>query len=510
MKPARLTLIVSAVIATACGRENVQDADELSTLTIVNMPGGWHPTVGSDSKLLITLPLVEWDSAGGLQPRLAESWEHSDDYREWTVRLRRDVKWHDGVPFTARDIEFTVSMWNDPEIAYFAGGLVDSVEVIDDYTVRIVYERPQQLSGWWDYWPKHAMQDLDRSEFWNWDYWGAAIGNGPFRLVQFDPEMGFQFEVNPDYYAGRPDIDRVNILWAGQESVVELLAGNGDVAVLQPHELPKLGNDPRFATYPHINLGRILAFYWNLEHELFRDATVRKALTHAINRREVLSVLGYPENIPIVDGPFTRGQYARGELPDPLPYDPALAGRLLESAGWIDTDGDGVREKGGRGFVFEAIVPEGPTRERIATLVQAALREVGVRMELVSMSVMVADVKASNPDFAAGVFSLSNVLQGWMGVDSVLGATSQIGYKNPEMHRLIDEAMDTVDPEQIDRIYDRIMEICIEDMPVTFLGIQTFMVVAHRRVRGFPSVITRYPMAYVEHLWIDDDWERGS
>jgi peptide/nickel transport system substrate-binding protein len=351
------------------------------------------------------------------------------------------------------------------------------------------------------------MEDLDRSEFWNWDYWGTAIGNGPYRLVQFDPEMGFQFEANPDYYAGRPGIDRVDILWAGQESVVELLAGNGDVAVLEPFELPKLGNDPRFATYPQINLGRILAFYWNLEHELFRAATVRKALTHAINRRQVLNVLGYPENIPIVDGPFTRGQYARGELPEPLPYDRELAESLLESAGWIDTNGDGIREKGGRDFAFEAIVPEGPTRSRIATLVQAALREVGVRMELTSMSVMVADVKASNPDFAAAVFSLSNVLQGWMGVDSVLGAESMMGYDNPEMHRLIDAAMDTVDPKQIDRIYDRIIEICIEDVPVTFIGVQTFYVVAHRRVRGFPPLLMKYPMEYVEHLWIDEDWE---
>ena len=123
------------------------------------------------------------------------------------------------------------------------------------------------------------------------------------------------------------------------------------------------------------------------------------------------------------------------------------------------------------------------------------------------MSVMVAEAKSSNPDFAAAVFSLSNVLQGWMGIDSVFGATSQIGYQNPGMHRLIDAAMNTVEPEQIDRIYDRIIEICIQDVPVTFIGIQTFIVVAHRRVRGFPAVITRYPMEYVEHLWIDEDWD---
>ena len=95
--------------------------------------------------------------------------------------------------------------------------------------------------------------------------------------------------------------------------------------------------------------------------------------------------------------------------------------------------------------------------------------------------------------------------QGWMGHDSVFGAQSQIGYRNPEVHRLLDEARNTVDLEQLDRIYDRIIEQCIEDVPVTFLAIQVVYVVAHRRVRGFPPVLTKYPMAYIEDLWIEEE-----
>jgi peptide/nickel transport system substrate-binding protein len=369
--------------------------------------------------------------------------------------------------------------------------------------VRLVYAQPQLLDSWWDYWPKHRVQDLDRSTFWDWEYWEVPVGNGPFRVTQFDPELGFQLEANPDYYAGRPHIDRIRLFWAGSESVVELLAGNADLAVLEANDLPKLRNDPRFATYPQISLGRILALYWNLEHELFGDATVRKALTHAIDRRELQAAMGYPEDVPIVDWPFTRRQYAQGALPDPLPHDPALAARLLKSAGWVDTDGDGIRERNGRAFAFEAMLPEGPAYLRLATLVQAALREVGVQMDLTTMSVVVLDPKVSNPDFEAGFFSLTNHLQGWFGIDSVFGANSQIGYRSPEMHHLIDEALGTADPDALDRIYGRIMERCIEDVPVTFLGIKVNYVVAHRRVRGFPPVLTKYPMEYVEDLWIE-------
>jgi peptide/nickel transport system substrate-binding protein len=504
-----IALAAGLLVVSACGDATVGYSPDPETLTILNQTGGWHPRVGADSKFLVTLPLVERDSVGVLHPRLAESWEHSDDYREWTVHLRRDVRWHDGVPFTAGDIEFTVSMWNDPEIAFFAGGIVESVEVIDDYTLRIVFEHPQQLSDWWDYWPKHVMQELDRDGFWDWDYWGTPVGNGPYRVLTFDPELGFQLEATPDYFAGRPRIERVQVRWMSRETVIELLAGNGDLAVLEPTGLAMLGDDPRFIAYPFVDLGRILTLYWNLDHELFRAASVRRALTQAIDRRELQAVMGYPDNVPIVDWPFTERQYGLGELPDPLPYDPEVARRLLESAGWTDTNGDGILDKEGREFVFEAILPEGPNATRLATLVQAALREVGVRMELATMSVVILNPTVSNPDFEAGFFSLSNVVQGWMGMDKVFGATSQIGYGNPEMHRLVDEAIETVDVVELDGIYRRIMELCIEDVPVTFLGIQIRYVVAHRRVRGFPPVLTRYPMEYVEHLWLDEDWENG-
>jgi peptide/nickel transport system substrate-binding protein len=352
-----------------------------------------------------------------------------------------------------------------------------------------------------------VFQDLDRSTFWEWEYWDTPVGNGPFRAVRYEPEMFIELEANPDYYAGRPRIDRIILRMAEVDPVVELLAGNADLTMLAPNNLPKLGDDPRFGTYPRLALGRILALYWNLEHELFRDASVRKALTHAIDRQELQAAMGYPDDIPVVDWPFTRRQFARRDLPDPLPYDPAMAERMLASAGWVDTDGDGIREKDGRAFVFEAMVGQGPDAFRRATLVQAALRRVGVKMELATMSVVILDPKISNPDFEAAFFSLTNILQGWMGQDSVFGATSQIGYRNPEMHRLIDEALGTVDAEQLDRIYSRIMELCIEDVPVTFLGIRVGYVVAHRRVRGFPPVLTKYPMEYVEDLWIDEDWE---
>ena len=499
------TLAAIVTVTAACGRTEVDTRGGPTTLTMVNVNGGWHPRVDADGKLLVTLPLVSTDSAGNLKPRLAESWEHSSDYRTWTVHLRPDVTWHDGLPFTAHDIAFTVDMWNDPVVHFWAGGTVDSVTVIDDHTVRLVYHDPQQLDDWWDYWPEHAMRDLDRTTFWDWEYWGTPIGNGPYRVVRYEPDRFFELEANPDYYAGPPKIDRLILRQPRLEAAVELLAGNADLAVVNPSDLPKLREDPRFVAYPRVGLGRIYALYWNLEHELFRDVAVRKALTHAIDRRELLAVINYPDDVPIVDWPFTRRQYTAGTLPQPLPFDAVRAKQLLASAGWIDSDGDEIRERNNRTFRFEALLPDNPFAFRVATFVQEALRDVGVQMDLSTISVVLLEPKVSNPEFEAAFFSMTNVQQGWMGHDSIFGRESQIGYRNPTMHRLLNEARATIDPEALDRVYDQIVELCREDLPVTFISPQVMYVVAHRKVRGFPPVLTKYPMAYVEDLWIEEE-----
>src|SRR5262249_49553450 len=152
------------------------------------------------------------NTTGELEGRLAESWEHSRDYRTWTIRLRDGIRWHDGVPVTAHDIKFNLELRSHPDVMWF---VPDSfhVKVIDDLTYTITYRKNEPyksaLDDWTVYYPKHCIEKLNPKEFYHWDFWTRPIGNGPYLHVRSVPKTMLHLQANPDYFRGRPGIANV-------------------------------------------------------------------------------------------------------------------------------------------------------------------------------------------------------------------------------------------------------------------------------------------------------------
>ena len=331
-----------------------------------------------DTARLIFLPLVTTTASGDLEGRLAERWEHSSDYREWTYHVRPGLRWHDASPVTAHDVKFTLDLLNHPDVGE---GHFPSNTVLDDFTVRVRDGRgfDQGIAIR----PKHLLERLDPKTFYGWDFWTHPVGNGPYRFVRYLPQTMFEFEANPEYYRGKPKIERLVIKFAGNARLTELLAGNVDVVREgNPSDIPAVLADPRFRVYYSVSPDSA-AIYWKHDHLLFRDPRVRRALTLAIDRRELSHVVNLPADLPFSDGVFTPRQIQRRELPAPIPYDPAEASTLLDAAGWHGRDGTGVRQQDGRPFTFTALVrSDRYNLDRLAVLVQAHLRRVGVHMDI--------------------------------------------------------------------------------------------------------------------------------
>ena len=143
-----------------------------------------------------------------------------------------------------------------------------------------------------------------------------------------------ELEANLNYHNGTPRLKKI-MLKFGSSVVTELLSGNAHIA-LSVSDMDRflLEKDPRFNIYTELGtIHRVI--FWNQNHSLFRDLKVRKALSHAINRKEVHEVLNLPADLPIFDWPFSRRQYSRRELLQPLPYDSAKSKRLLNESGPI-------------------------------------------------------------------------------------------------------------------------------------------------------------------------------
>jgi len=426
--------------------------------------------------------LAALDENGDLQPHYAQSWEHSPDYLEWTYHLRRDARWSDGVPVTAHDVKFTLDLLSHPDVAE---GIFESVTVLDDFTVKI-------RGGWWNYqeyitcFPKHVLEHLDPKKFWHWDFWlHPTVSAGPYRFLRYVPQTMMEFEANPHYFRGKPTIERLVYKFVGKAGLTELLSGNADVVFFaDPTHIPVVAKDPRFRVYHKVGHSA-QAIYWKCDHPLFHDVRVRRALTAAIDRRELLGVIDLPSDLPITDGVFTLRQF-RSRLPEPLPYAPEQARALLEAAGWQDRDGDGVRERDGRKFRFTAITWNTQGLDRSAVYVQAQLRQVGVQMEVQVLDIPLVWERFTGGDFEA-VFHIHQ--PGLEAQRRDFGRNNRIGYQNPEVVRLTDQA--TADPDGLDRIYRALTEILRADLPVTRLVPWTDTTFAHRRVRGIaPYTVT--------------------
>ncbi len=500
-----------ALTAVGCRRGNDRAYSRGSTVTVAYCCGkeALNPSHDMNAKFLVFLPLAAYNRKGELEGRLARSWEHSPDYREWTYHLRTDVRWHDGVPVTAHDIKFTIDLTRPlPDLDYGAGAF-ESVTVVDNWTVRIRSGHARNFMTSMVYYPKHLLEGFDPKKCYEWEFWTHPVGNGPYRFVRLLPETMMEFEANPEYYRGKPGIERVILKFSGDARLTELLSGKVDtITDVSPVQILKLTKDPRFRVYHDVADSSAWAIYWRNDHPLFRDPNIRRALTLAINRRELLQVLNLPENIPIFDGVFTPRQFRRGNLPEPLPYDPALSQALLEAAGWRDRNGDGVRERDGKNFRFTAMVSTFSTEnvpgyEEAAVYVQSQLRRVGVRMDIRTFDPSVVHGKLKTGDFEAAFYPSRFYEAAWL-ERFPFSEDSPAMYKNAKVLRLIDQAKATADPDVEDRVYRELMEVFRADLPVTFLCPYVVTTVAHRRIRGLSSPYRTDPVSCMEDLWLKD------
>ncbi len=498
------TLLAALMIATvfgACFSGERAGDDDFDTLTIDYAGDADLLGPGYDDlpKFLVFLPLARWDNAcrSGEHVGLAERWEFSPDRRQLTIYLRRDVRWHDGVPVTARDIEFNVNLWRHPDVDWYGAWGVDSVRVIDDYTVTLFRDEPGTLAllDWDVYYPKHLLEGLDPAEFFLWEFWQHPVGNGPYRYVSHDPETHIEFEANPDYYEGEPAIKRVIITLAEVPGLVRMRSGETDWGEADPLDAAPFAEDEDFNVYYGGGLAPV-RIVWNVRNPLFSDKEIRQALTMAIDRRALAQALGLPDDTPITDGTYSSCQYSRREFPRAWPYDTTAARRILEAKRWRDTDGDRVLDREGQPFQFSTIVS--PRRERAGIFVQDQLARIGIHME-----VQMLDYSATAERFNAGDFAA--IIPRLPQLDFRIGGPeSPNGYRNARVQELVTGIQEAFDGDARERMYRELSDIYYDEIPGTFLYPRLRAQVARRWLRGVNASMAGFPR--VERLRIDREY----
>ncbi len=499
-------VLVPLLLLLACVERG--SLDQPSTLTFA-VPGWMAETVlspygGFTAQFLVFSPVVR-RSGDGVEPYLARSWEQLDD-DTWTVHLRPDVRWHDGEPFTARDIEFTLELLSHPEVAWLSPSAY-SITVLDDTTYTIVTRGRRGIGTpedfWQTYYPRHLLEGMEPARFIEWEFWMAPVGTGPYRHLRTDPGVVIELEANPDFFRGPPRVQRVR-LKLGVESVTELLAGEVDgMPYVSWLELSKLEDDPRFTPYYNVNPRELKALIWNHAHPALGDVRVRKALTMAIDRRALMQVLNFPDDVPILDAAVAPGDWQRGELPEPWPHDPGAAATLLDEAGWRDLDGDGMRTRDDASLELTIIVA-GQEEQQAAVFVQDQLRRVGVRAEVQQLGTPFEVLEAGDYD-AILLLTLSHGGEGTspQSLGYLLGEGGPVQYANPRVSALLREAGVIKEAEALDAVFREIGRIIHEENPVTVLYPNVWNWVVNDRVKGLESWHRYDPLWYIEDVWVE-------
>jgi len=215
-------------------------------------------------------------------------------------------------------------------------------------------------------------------------------------------------------------------------------------------------------------------------------------------------VLNFSDDIFITDGIYTNFQARRGEIPEPLPYDPEQAKRLFEEAGWHDRNANRIRDKDGREFHFTMIAEDG-IHGQAAVYIHDQLRRVGIRMEIQPLQGDVIRQRFKDGKFDAAIVGTANG-RGHQGYFGKFGKNVYSGYDNPRVTELISKGNAAMEADERDRIYRELSPIFTADMPVTFLfpGVKTL--VAHRRIKGLSSPESDpEPIYFIEYLWIEEE-----
>jgi len=508
-------LFSSMLTHTGCGNNSgTEDSGDKNLVTVLYLGDerAFHQDYwGMECAYWIFLPLVRTvgDERGETVPVLAEQWTHSEDYRTWTVYLRRDVFWHDGVQMTAHDVKFTVEM----RIEAFGGedGMFNSdnpCEILDDFSFRFNFINPQtSLPTWEVYYPKHLLEELDPAEYYDWDFWTRPVGNGPYRFVRSVPKTMLEVEVNANYFLDKPKIERVILKFSATASLPELLSGNVDALTYVPRDmLLKIEGDKRYTSYYWWG-GWLETIFWNHRNPLFGDARVRKALTMAINRQELAEVLNYPEEVPVYDVISTRRLRNSPDLPDPLPYDPEAALNLLQECGWVDSDGDHILDKEGTDFRFTLTTNtrESGSNNLIETYIQENFRQIGVAMDIETLDRSVSMQRTKSGDFEASRLRFSNSVRNEAQNQAMFGEETHTGYWNPEIDSLLKLIHATGDKARIDSLCLEIMPIFTNDIPFTFLLPQVQTHIVRSNIKGLSNLYRADPVWYMEFLSLEKE-----
>lgn len=419
---------------------------------------------------------------------LAETWDLSGDQLTWTFKLREGVKWHDGEPLTSEDVKLTYEYMLESGLGMYCDFVtgIESIECPDEHTVVIKTEKPKanMLMNPAPILPMHIWKDVPIDELETWPN-DNPIGTGPFKFTEFKQGEYIKLTANDDYFLGRPKIDEVVfILYANKDTMVQSLKiGELDVALnINPNQVEPLKQEENINVISADALGFTeLSFNcWtdpaSKGNKLILDKRVRQSFEWAMDKQQLLEVAyagqGSPGTTLVPPDGFWHYEPSADELRD---YNVDKAKELLESAGYTDKDGDGIREdsEGNKlSFVF-LLRAENAEEVKLGQMIAGMVKEVGIELKIETVDDGVLMDRIVDGDFDMFIWGWGSdvdptTILGIMASDQI-GNLNDCNYSNPEFDQMLEEQATIMDENERQLAVWEMQRIIYEDAPYVIL-----------------------------------------
>ncbi len=480
---------------------------------------------------LIYGSLVYYGIDGEIKGDLAESWEVSKDLKTITFYLREGIKWHP-IPgkttdetFSAQDVVKTFNVMMNPKTItplQSRYSFIDSVQEVDDHTVVFRLKKPLlNVLGRFSFkiLPSFLLKEITylRGDE-NYILYKHPVGTGPYMFVsQEGSSSEIVLKANSAYHLGKPFIDEIIMRPFADQNIITqtLLYGGIDLQIrVPPRDIAEIQGDLRFELYPYSTLSYSF-FGYNLRNPVLAIKEVRKAISYAINRQEMLNSF-FEGKGQLISGPFAPGSWAYNLDIEPLPFSPETANIYLDRAGFTERTKEGIRKRGSYKLEFQMMVPiskESETTKRVILSFQNYLKAVGIKINIQWL-----EWKAwTEAVFIDHDFDI--IYADWLFDDSFdissLFHSREIGpgknnfgaYRNPEVDALLDEALATLDVEKKRTIYKKLHEILAEEAPYTYLWTLTNYAAFNKKLRRIEIHPTRF-FTYIKDWYIPNEEQR--
>lgn len=459
-------------------------------------------------KALIVETLVQTNKDFSLSPGLASSWKQLDNYT-WEFTLRDDVKFHDGTDMTAEDVKFSLERAIRKNVNVESMLDVASIEAEDKHTLLIKTNKFNAILPGALHYPCTAIinsNSVDEN-----DDIVTPIGTGPYKFESFDEQTNVLTVVrNDQWWNGEAGLDRMVIRGMPDPNTRAMAIESGEIDFTV--DVPYSETD-RLDAIDGINVEKCLVprlykMDLNLHNPALNDTRVRQAISYAIDRESIVENILYNVG-EAASGPFLPDMVWSNKSLEVYQQNYTEADKLLTEAGWVDTDGDGIRDRDGQKLELSLLTySTRPGLPPMAEAITSQLGEIGIAVttEVMEYGAITERREQGDWDMCLAAYTLAMVpdpqpiLTSWYGTN---GTDNWPGYSNPQVDALIAEASNITDLDQRYAKFNEVESIVYDEQPMILVAYYGCAIVKKDEVRGYEDDPTAHDYRINSGMYIE-------